>query len=94
MAKDDKIKKAAALRYDASRNAAPVLVAGGRGAVAEKILELGKEAGVPVVEDPDLAEMLGAFPVGKEIPPELYRAVAEVLAFVYRAGKRFRGLGG
>ena len=91
MARDDKTRKASALRYQPGRDAAPVVVAGGRGAVAEKILELGREAGVPVVEDPDLTEMLGAFPVGKEIPPELYRAVAEVLAFVYRAGKRYPG---
>ena len=90
MGRPPKVKKAAALRYDAGRHSAPQVVASGQGVVAEKILETGREAGVPVVEDSDLCEVLGALPLGAEIPPELYQAVAEVLTFVYQAGRKYK----
>ncbi len=77
-------KGAVALTYDRSRDDAPKVSASGRGAVAERILEAAREAGVPVREDADLLEILARVPVGDEIPPELYQAVAEILAFIYR----------
>lgn len=77
-------KGAVALSYDSARNDAPQVAASGRGKVAEKILEAAREAGVPIREDPDLLEILARVPVGEEIPPELYQAVAEILAFIYR----------
>ncbi|MDO3378018.1 EscU/YscU/HrcU family type III secretion system export apparatus switch protein [Geoalkalibacter halelectricus] len=85
-------KKAAALHYDGSGGRAPVVVASGRGAVAERILEKAREAGVQVVEDPDLIEILAQVPVGEEIPEELYQAVAEILAFVYRMNERYKNV--
>lgn len=80
---DTHIKKAAALRYDREKNNAPVVAASGRGEVAEKILEAAREADIPVMQDPDLIEVLSKVKVGDEIPAELYQAVAEILAFVY-----------
>jgi flagellar biosynthesis protein len=75
-------KRAAALRYDGRD--APRVVATGRGLVAEKILESAREAGVPLREDPVLMEALATLELEQEIPPELYRAVAEALAWAYR----------
>ncbi|MBW1778158.1 MAG: EscU/YscU/HrcU family type III secretion system export apparatus switch protein [Deltaproteobacteria bacterium] len=81
------MKKAVALRYDATRHHAPVVTASGQGAVAERILEVAREAGIVIQEDPDLVEVLAKVPVGDEIPVELYQAVAEILVFVYRLNK-------
>jgi len=84
--------KAAALRYEHSRNAAPRVVAKGRGHLAETIKILARQHNVPVHEDPDLVEVLEALDLFIEIPPELYRAVAEVLAFVYRLNGKLKAL--
>lgn len=80
----DKPGKAAALRYDPSRAGAPTVAAKGRGYVAEAITAIAREHHVPIHQDPNLVEVLDALDLDLEIPPELYRAVAEVLAFVYR----------
>jgi flagellar biosynthesis protein len=85
--KYDPHKKAAALRYDHGRDQAPRLVAQGRGKIAEKIVELANQHQVPLVEDPNLVQMLEALDLNVEIPPNLYHAVAEVLAFVYRLNR-------
>ena len=60
----------------------------GRGKVAQKILDLARAQGIPVREDPDLVEALAKLDIGSLIPTELYPAVAEVLAFVYRQNQR------
>jgi flagellar biosynthesis protein len=74
-----------ALGYEpGGERTAPEVLASGVGLLAERIVERAHSAGVPVREDADLAEVLGNLPVGAEIPPELYEAVAEVLAFIYR----------
>ncbi len=80
-------KKAAALRYDHDRDRAPKVVAKGRGKIAEKIVALAHEHEIPLVEDHNLIQMLEALDVDMEIPVELYKAVAEVLVFVYRLNK-------
>lgn len=80
-------KKAAALRYEHGRDQAPRVVAKGRGKIAEKIVALAHEHSVPLVEDRNLVQMLEALDVDTDIPAELYRAVAEVLVFVYRLNK-------
>lgn len=84
------MEKAVALLYDRDRGGAPQVVASGRGEIAARIVETARQAGVQVVEDPDLLEVLSRVPVGQEIPVELYQAVAEVLAFVYRVNGRWR----
>jgi flagellar biosynthetic protein FlhB len=77
---------AVALKYDTASMGAPVVVAKGAGLVAERIRELARHHGVPVVEHKFVARTLFKLvDIGKEIPNELYRAVAEILAFVYRA---------
>ena len=81
---EEKVKKAAALKYEREKDRTPRLVAKGTGPIAEKIVELARKAGVEVLEDRELVEFLVALNVGQEIPPELYKAVAEVLAYVYR----------
>ncbi|GBD39464.1 Flagellar biosynthetic protein FlhB [bacterium HR37] len=83
-----KIKKAVALRYDKEADSAPRVVAKGRGNVAEKILQIAREYNIPLKEDPILVDALSTLDLYQEIPPELYKAVAEVLAFVYRLTQR------
>ncbi len=81
--------KAVALTYEREQGA-PKVTATGQGTIAEQILSKAREAGVEVVADPDLVELLAGVPLGLEIPVELYQAVAEVLAFVYRVNGRYK----
>lgn len=76
-----KIKQAIALEYDPS-DEAPRVIASGRGALAERIIEKAKEADVPVHRDDKLADTLSRLEIGDMIPPELYEVVAEILLFV------------
>jgi flagellar biosynthesis protein len=76
-------RQAAALQYNAG-DRAPQVVATGQGYVAEQIIAAANEAGVPVREDPALANALSALDLGAEVPEALYRAVAETLAWAYR----------
>jgi len=77
---------AVALKYDAEVSRAPIVVAKGEDFLAQKIKEIAKENKVPLVENKPLARMLyHNVDIGAEIPPELYQAVAEVLAMVYQA---------
>jgi flagellar biosynthesis protein len=82
------LRKAVALRYEAGNDAAPHVVAKGAGPLADRIIELAREHGVPVQEDRDLTALLSQLDVNVRIPPELYRAVAEIIAFVYRLSAR------
>lgn len=83
--KDKKKRKvAAAVRYDADKNLAPKVTAKGFGVVAEKIIERAVAANIPLREDPDLAQALAKLPLGEEIPANLYKAIAEILAFLYK----------
>ncbi len=79
---------AVALRYRAGEDRAPRVVAKGRGVVAERIRELARTAGVPILAQPPLARLLHKLvPEGREIPHDVYHAVAEVLAYVFRLRK-------
>lgn len=84
----DRKKIAVALRYEAP--SAPTVVATGRGLVADAILSSAREHGVSIEENPILAEALSRIELDAEIPEELYRAVAEVIAFVIRARNKIR----
>ena len=88
--KPDKTRKAVALSYDEQKATAPRVLASGSGLVAETILQRAEEAGIHIRKDPDLIELLATVPLGEEIPPELYQAIAEVLAFVYSVNDRFK----
>ncbi len=76
-----KPKQAIALSYDPEQDA-PKVVASGKGALADKIIEKAKEADVPVHRDDKLADTLSRLEIGDAIPPELYEAGAEILVFV------------
>ena len=79
---------AVALHYD--RSGAPRVVAKGRGAIGDKIVEVAKAHDVPIEENALLAGALSNIEIGDEIPEDLYRAVAEVLVFVLRMSGRGR----
>lgn len=82
---------AVALRYDSESSTAPVVLAKGQRLIAQRIKDIAIEAGVPIVENVQLARALYAsVEIGQEIPAELYQAVAEILAYVYRLSHRLR----
>lgn len=83
-----KREAAVALRYDRSKDRAPKVTAKGQGRVAEEILRVARENGVPVREDPDLVELLYPLELDDTIPPELYSVVAELLAYIYRMNQK------
>jgi flagellar biosynthesis protein len=85
---DDKLKKAAALKYRNQVDRAPKVVAKGQGIIAERIIEIAREHNIPLKRDPALIEVLSKMDLDQEIPPELYRAVAEILAFIYKTTQR------
>ena len=78
------IPLAVALHYE--KPGAPRVVATGKGAIGTKIIEVARAHGVPIEENPGLAQALSEVELGDEIPVELYRAVAEVLTFILRVG--------
>jgi flagellar biosynthesis protein len=81
-------RRAVALRYERSQEAAPRVLAHGQGHVAETILAFARAHHVPVHEDADMVELLSACELGAEISPELYEVVARLLAFLYRTNER------
>jgi flagellar biosynthesis protein len=81
--KDDQ-KKAAALNYRRGKDSAPTVAAKGRGLVAKKIISLARKNGVPIHEDRNLVEILSTIGLYEEIPMELYKAVAETLAYIHK----------
>ena len=83
------VRRAAAISYDPDVHDAPVLAAFGEGYVADKIVSVAKESGVPVIPDPNLSSMLSKISVGDEIPEELYEAVAKVLVFVSEIDRKY-----
>lgn len=78
------LKRAAALQYKPKKDKAPRLVAKGSGWLAEKIIETAREHHIPLKEDPHLVELLSTLDLYEEIPPDLYKAVAEILVFIYK----------
>ena len=95
---ENKKLQAAAIKYDPAENDVPILSAFGEGHMAEKIIEVAKESGIRVMPEPGLTGLLSKLSVGDEIAPEMYDAVAKVLAFVSEMDKTYgekvrRGLG-
>ena len=88
MQMDDKLKKAVALKYEPDKDNAPRITAKGKAMVAQRIIDLAQKEGIPIQEDPDLVGALVQLDFLEEIPPELYHAVAEVLAFAYRLNRK------
>lgn len=80
-------RKAVALKYDMQQDMAPRVIAKGRGHVAEHILATAQKNSIPVYQNKTLVNMLMALEIDREIPPELYKAIAEVMAYVYKMDK-------
>jgi flagellar biosynthesis protein len=81
--------QAAALQYDQERHEAPVIVAKGSSAVAERIIALAKKHDIPLQRDPELLQILMKLEINQEIPENVFHAVAEVLAMVYKANRNY-----
>lgn len=81
MSRSDDTLRAVALQYDGEN--APIVTASGEGAIAEEILRIAREHNIPLREDALLAELLSDLNLGEEIPPMLYRVIAEVIAYAY-----------
>lgn len=84
----NKILKAAALKYDQEKNQAPTLVAKGKGDIAKNIIKLAQENNIPIKKDADLVELLSKLEIDQEIPPDMYKAIAEIFAFIYGLTKK------
>lgn len=78
------MKKAAALKYDRAKDAAPKVIAKGKGQSAENIIKIAELHNLPIKKDEDLVELLSKVELNKEVPEKLYRAVAEVFSFIYK----------
>lgn len=78
---------AVALRYNEGEDEKPIVVAHGRGAIAQRILELAKENDVPMQEDPSLVSDLIDMDLGANVPPQLYHVIAEVLIMLEEVEK-------
>ena len=77
-------KEAVALQYDREKSSAPKVTAKGKGKTAQKIIELAELNEIPIKKDEDLLEMLSKVELDKEVPAEMYKAVAEVFSFIYK----------
>ena len=84
-------RKAVAMRYNQGRDHAPRITAKGQGDTADRIIALAQTHGMPLHEDRDLVQLLGVLELDTEIPPALYKAMAEVLAHLYRANRKAAG---
>jgi flagellar biosynthesis protein len=81
-------KKAVALRYERYKDSAPKVVAKGKGIIAERIIEVAKQHGVYLKEDPTLVEVLSGLELYEEIPEELYKVIAEIFVLIYQAKQK------
>ena len=82
------MKKAVGLRFDKEKENAPRVIATGKGESAENIIKLAKLHDVPIEKNEDLVEMLSKVELNKQIPENLYKAVAEVFVFIYNTSNK------
>ena len=82
---------AVSLQYNQGGDRAPKVTAKGQGWLAEKIIAMAQKQNIPIKKDKDLMELLEKIDVGQEIPEELYKIVAELLAWVYDLNKEYSG---
>jgi flagellar biosynthesis protein len=81
-------KKAVALKYDQTQSSAPKVVAKGKGAIAQKILAKAQEFEIPIFQNEALADSLLKLDVDEQIPPNLYKAVAEVFVWLMKSEQK------
>lgn len=82
------MKKAAALRYDSTKEKAPRVIAKGQGESAHNIIKIAELHNLPIKKDEDLIELLSKVELDKEVPETLYKAVAELFSFIYKVTKK------
>jgi flagellar biosynthesis protein len=78
------VKRAVALSYDRTKDYAPKVIAKGQGDIALKIISMAQELNIPIQSQPALVQQLEQIPLDDHIPPEAFRAVAEILVFLYQ----------
>ncbi len=76
-----KPKRAVALKYDPNKNNAPVVIASGSGYIADKVVEIAEENGVPVYKDDSLSVMLSQLDMGTEVPEELFSSIVDIYIY-------------
>ena len=81
-------EKAIALKYDDKNDTAPKVTAKGEGKIAKTIISLAKENDIPIKKDEDLVEMLSKVELDREVPQQMYKAIAEVFSFIYNLTKK------
>lgn len=79
--------KAVALKYNPEEDHAPIIVASGYGTIAEKMIDIAEQNGIPVYKDDSAASLLCMLDVGNSIPPELYQVVAAIYGHIMEASK-------
>ena len=87
--------QAIAIRYDRESKKAPSIVASGRGKIANDIISLAEKNEIPLVEDQNLSKLLSSLKIRSEIPPKLFKIIAEILAFIFyldKMAKQKKGL--
>ncbi|MDO5576531.1 MAG: EscU/YscU/HrcU family type III secretion system export apparatus switch protein [Fibrobacter sp.] len=91
MKPEKKRDKAVAISYNEKKDKAPRIAAKGCGVTAQRIREIAEANGIPIRRDDDLLELLSQIDIDREIPPELYTAVAEILCWIYQAELELKG---
>ncbi len=86
----DKTKLAVALKYERGKDEAPVVAAKGKGYIAQQIIELARANNIEIRRDTDLVTLLEKLDINTPIPLEAYAAVAEILAYIYKANDKAR----
>lgn len=84
-------QKAVALKYNAERDEAPIVIASGYGSVAEKIIDIAEQKGIPVFRDDSAASLLCMLEVGNSVPPELYEVIAAVYCQLLQVSSEIKG---
>jgi flagellar biosynthesis protein len=84
----EKVQKAVALKYDRSADRAPRVTAKGKGDVAKNIIKVAELHKLPIKKDEDLIELLSKVELDREVPENLYKAVAELFSYIYKTSKK------
>lgn len=74
-------KRAVALKYDTTKSKAPVVIASGSGFIADKVVEIAEESGIPVYRDDSLSVLLSQLDIGSEIPEELFSSIVDIYVY-------------
>lgn len=81
MSSYNKNNRAVALKYDSNKNNAPVVIASGSGYIANKVVEIAEDNGVPIYKDDSLSILLSQLNIGSEIPEELFQAIVDIYVY-------------